>query len=127
MSYHQRVLTDRRNLFFPLPPFPSQVSPQEQSALVQGFTSPDTLQASGIHVDGKKYFTLQANERSIYGKQGVSISSSLSHSLFGLFSFEEGGEYSEKTHWRKQGGGRSSCHEPKTCLSRCALSFSPEG
>lgn len=60
--------------------------------MVNGFSSPDGLQASGIHVDGKKYFTLQANERSIYGKQGVSVKGLNSHpdSLFWLELTEEG-------------------------------------
>lgn len=48
------------------------ISPQEQTALIKGFDDPSPLQAGGLHVAGKKYFCLQANERSIYGKSGVS-------------------------------------------------------
>ncbi|CAO1620070.1 unnamed protein product [Sympodiomycopsis kandeliae] len=47
------------------------ISPQEQSALISGFDDPSPLQASGLHIAGKKYFTLQANDRSIYGKAGA--------------------------------------------------------
>lgn len=50
----------------------SQVTPQEQTALVKGFDDPSALQSGGLHVAGKKYFCLQANDRSIYGKAGVS-------------------------------------------------------
>jgi profilin len=49
------------------------VSPQEQSALTKGFDDPSPLQSGGLHVAGKKYFCLQANDRSIYGKAGVSV------------------------------------------------------
>jgi profilin len=49
-----------------------QPSAQEISSLVKGFDDPSALQAGGIHVSGKKYFALQANPRSIYGKQSVS-------------------------------------------------------
>ena len=48
-----------------------QLSPQEITNLVKGFDDPSPLQAGGIHVNGKKYFALQANPRSIYGKQSV--------------------------------------------------------
>lgn len=48
------------------------VSPKEASALISGFDDPSPLQAGGLHIAGKKYFTLQANDRSIYGKSGVS-------------------------------------------------------
>jgi profilin len=45
-------------------------SAQEITALVNGFTDASALQASGIRINNVKYFTLQANDRSIYGKQG---------------------------------------------------------
>ncbi|CEH17725.1 profilin [Ceraceosorus bombacis] len=47
------------------------ITPQEQQAIVSGFDDPSPLQAGGIHAGGKKYFTLSANPRSIYGKQGA--------------------------------------------------------
>ncbi|EGG06816.1 uncharacterized protein MELLADRAFT_35827, partial [Melampsora larici-populina 98AG31] len=47
-----------------------QVSPEEQSALTRGFEDQSTVQASGVHLAGVKYLTLQANERSIYGRKG---------------------------------------------------------
>ncbi|PWN37987.1 Profilin/allergen [Meira miltonrushii] len=47
-----------------------QPNQQEITALVSGFDDPSPLQAGGIHVNGVKYFALQANDRSIYGKQG---------------------------------------------------------
>ncbi|PWN30162.1 Profilin/allergen [Jaminaea rosea] len=47
------------------------VTPQEQTALVKGFDDPSPLQSGGLHVAGKKYFCLQANDRSIYGKAGA--------------------------------------------------------
>lgn len=49
-----------------------KVSPQEQTALIKGFEDPSPLQSGGLHVAGRKYFCLQANDRSIYGKSGVS-------------------------------------------------------
>ncbi|MBW0528100.1 hypothetical protein O181_067815 [Austropuccinia psidii MF-1] len=46
------------------------VSAQEQSDLLKGFDEPSTIQASGIHLASTKYLTIQANDRSIYGKKG---------------------------------------------------------
>ncbi|KAI0071356.1 profilin [Panus rudis PR-1116 ss-1] len=46
------------------------LSPEEQKALIDGFASPDKVQASGIRLAGQKFFTLSANDRSIYGKKG---------------------------------------------------------
>ena len=46
------------------------LSTEEQHAIIQGLTDPSHLQANGIYVSGKKYLTLQANPRSIYGKAG---------------------------------------------------------
>lgn len=54
-------------------PFLTQISPEEQQAIVKGLDDPTPLQASGIYANGKKYLTLQANPRSIYGKSGVRI------------------------------------------------------
>ncbi|CAO1630937.1 unnamed protein product [Parajaminaea phylloscopi] len=47
------------------------ITPQEQSALIKGFDDPSPLQSGGLHVAGRKYFCLQANDRSIYGKSGA--------------------------------------------------------
>merc|ERR1711874_359798 len=46
------------------------VSMEEQTAIIKGLDDPSPLQANGIFVSGKKYLTLQANPRSIYGKAG---------------------------------------------------------
>ncbi|WFD34972.1 profilin, required for normal timing of actin polymerization in response to thermal stress [Malassezia cuniculi] len=46
------------------------VAPNEQQAIIAGFDDPSALQANGIYANGKKYLTLQANPRSIYGKSG---------------------------------------------------------
>ncbi|WFC95829.1 profilin, required for normal timing of actin polymerization in response to thermal stress [Malassezia brasiliensis] len=47
------------------------ISPQEQQAIVSGLDDPAPLQANGIYANGKKFLTLQANPRSIYGKSGT--------------------------------------------------------
>ncbi|KAF9449876.1 Profilin/allergen [Macrolepiota fuliginosa MF-IS2] len=39
------------------------------TAIVSGFNAPDQVQANGIRAAGQKFFTLQAGERSIYGKK----------------------------------------------------------
>ncbi|KAL4400398.1 profilin, required for normal timing of actin polymerization in response to thermal stress [Malassezia pachydermatis] len=44
------------------------ISPEEQNAIIKGLDDPAPLQASGVYANGKKYLTLQANPRSIYGK-----------------------------------------------------------
>lgn len=49
-----------------------KITPQEQTALVKGFDDPTPLQSGGLFAGGRKYFCLQANDRSIYGKAGVS-------------------------------------------------------
>ncbi|KAI3624118.1 profilin, required for normal timing of actin polymerization in response to thermal stress [Malassezia furfur] len=46
------------------------ISPEEQQAIVKGLDDPAPLQANGIYANGKKFLTLQANPRSIYGKSG---------------------------------------------------------
>lgn len=48
-----------------------QLSAEEQKAIVTGFENPSSLQASGVRLAGQKFFTLQANDRSIYGKKAV--------------------------------------------------------
>ncbi|KAI0049320.1 profilin [Auriscalpium vulgare] len=45
------------------------LSPEEQKAVLGAFDHPDTVQASGFRLAGQKYFTLQVNSRSIYGKK----------------------------------------------------------
>ncbi|CCL99615.1 uncharacterized protein FIBRA_01633 [Fibroporia radiculosa] len=47
------------------------LSSDEQKAIIASFASPGTAQASGIRLAGQKFFTLQANERSIYGKKAA--------------------------------------------------------
>lgn len=51
----------------------SQLSPEEEKAIIAGFDKPDQVQANGIRAGGVKYFTLQAGTDNIYGKKGVSI------------------------------------------------------
>ncbi|KAE8211720.1 hypothetical protein CF319_g8427 [Tilletia indica] len=46
------------------------ISAEEQKALIDTFSNPETAQSAGLHIAGKKYFTLQVNDRSYYGKQG---------------------------------------------------------
>ncbi|KAE9393884.1 Profilin/allergen [Gymnopus androsaceus JB14] len=46
------------------------LAPEEQKALVDAFSHTDVVQASGLRIAGEKYFTLQANPRSIYLKKG---------------------------------------------------------
>lgn len=48
-----------------------QLSAQEQKAAINAFNDPSQTQANGIRLVGHKFFTLQANERSVYGKKGV--------------------------------------------------------
>jgi len=44
---------------------------QEIQKLKGGFTDASGLRATGIHLGGEKYFTLRADDRSIYGKKGA--------------------------------------------------------
>ncbi|KNC97293.1 profilin [Spizellomyces punctatus DAOM BR117] len=46
------------------------VAQNEVQTLIKSFTDASTIRASGIHLNGSKYFTLRADDRSIYGKQG---------------------------------------------------------
>jgi len=46
-----------------------EISPTEQAALTKGYSDPQSVQASGIKLANEKYFVIQANERSIYGKK----------------------------------------------------------
>ncbi|EGN94506.1 hypothetical protein SERLA73DRAFT_188444 [Serpula lacrymans var. lacrymans S7.3] len=45
------------------------IAPAEQKAIVESFKNPVAAQASGVRIIGQKFFTLQANDRSIYGKK----------------------------------------------------------
>ncbi|GJE98236.1 profilin [Phanerochaete sordida] len=46
------------------------LSADEQKAVVGAHANIDTVRASGIRLNGKKYFTLNADENSIQGKMG---------------------------------------------------------
>ncbi|KAI0002526.1 profilin [Russula compacta] len=46
------------------------LTPDEQKAIRESFSNPDKAFASGIKLAGKKYFTIQANDRSVYVKKG---------------------------------------------------------
>jgi profilin len=43
------------------------ISPDEQKAIIGGFNN-SNIQATGFRIAGVKYFTVKANERSIYGQ-----------------------------------------------------------
>ncbi|KAG7196223.1 profilin, required for normal timing of actin polymerization in response to thermal stress [Scheffersomyces spartinae] len=45
-----------------------QLEPTEIAAIAKGFDVPDDLQVHGLHIQGKKYFLVRADERSIQGK-----------------------------------------------------------
>jgi len=42
---------------------------EEQKNVVNAFKNPEAAQSSGVRLAGRKFFTLSANERSIYGKK----------------------------------------------------------
>ncbi|MFE2870951.1 profilin [Embleya sp. NPDC059259] len=46
------------------------VSPAEQHAIIAGYVKPDTIQASGVHLAGQKYFVLSVTDRTIQAKKG---------------------------------------------------------
>lgn len=48
-----------------------QLSPEEQKAAINAFSSPSETQAHGIKLAGQKFFTLQADSDRVYGKKGV--------------------------------------------------------
>lgn len=60
-----------------------QLSPEEQKAVINAFVDPTSTQASGFRLAGQKYFTLQVNDRSIYGKKQVRF---LSHTILFLYT-----------------------------------------
>lgn len=45
-----------------------QLEALEISEIAKGYADPSHLQAHGLHIKGRKYFLLRADERSIYGK-----------------------------------------------------------
>ncbi|MEV5762763.1 profilin [Streptomyces tendae] len=46
------------------------VSREEAETIMAGFTNNDVIRSMGIRANNQKYFTLRADARSIYGKQG---------------------------------------------------------
>ncbi|SCV66884.1 BQ2448_5530 [Microbotryum intermedium] len=48
-----------------------ELAPDEQANIVKAFSDPSSAQANGIRAAGNKFFTLAANERSIYGKKAA--------------------------------------------------------
>jgi len=47
------------------------LSPNEQTAIINAYNDLPATQANGVRAAGQKYFTLQANARSIYGKKAA--------------------------------------------------------
>ncbi|EOR01361.1 hypothetical protein E3P92_01531 [Wallemia ichthyophaga] len=47
-----------------------QLTPEEQRAIIGSFSNSEATQASGIKLNGQKFFTLQADEGKVYGKKG---------------------------------------------------------
>ncbi|KAI0826713.1 profilin [Trametes gibbosa] len=45
------------------------LSAEEQKAIIAGFNDATAVQGSGVRLAGQKFFVLQANPRSIYGKK----------------------------------------------------------
>lgn len=45
------------------------VKPEEMSVIVASFKDPSTVQASGFHVAGQKYITIQASPDNLYGRK----------------------------------------------------------
>jgi profilin len=45
------------------------LSTEEQRAAIAAFNNPEQAQASGVRLAGQKFFTLQCNPRSLYGKK----------------------------------------------------------
>jgi len=49
----------------------SQLSPEEQKAIVNGFTKPDVVTAGGLRLQGQKFFALRADDKTIQLKKSV--------------------------------------------------------
>jgi len=47
------------------------LSTEEFNAAINAFEKPEATQANGIRLAGQKFFTLSANQRSVYGKKGA--------------------------------------------------------
>ncbi|KAF8154506.1 profilin [Crassisporium funariophilum] len=47
------------------------ISTEEQKAIVDGFSKPDAIQASGVRLAGQKFFTLSIIDRTIQAKKGA--------------------------------------------------------
>ncbi|KAG0174499.1 profilin, required for normal timing of actin polymerization in response to thermal stress [Apophysomyces sp. BC1034] len=65
-----------------------QVQSSEMSEIIAAFADNTTVQANGVHVAGVKYFTLRADDRSIYGKQkadGVCLVKTLQAVIVGVY------------------------------------------
>ena len=54
-------------------PYRCQLSTEEQQKIISAFNKPDEVREHGVHLSGKKFFVLRADERSVYGRKGVSI------------------------------------------------------
>ncbi|KDE02766.1 profilin [Microbotryum lychnidis-dioicae p1A1 Lamole] len=48
-----------------------ELTSDEQANIVKAFSDPSSAQANGIRAAGNKFFTLAANDRSIYGKKAA--------------------------------------------------------
>ncbi|KAF9479134.1 profilin [Pholiota conissans] len=47
------------------------ISTEEQNAIIDGFKTPDKIQASGVRLAGQKYFTLSVIDRTIQVKKAA--------------------------------------------------------
>jgi len=48
-----------------------KLTSEEQKAVTVAFSNLEATRAGGIRLGGKKYFTLSATEKSVYGKKGA--------------------------------------------------------
>ncbi|KAI9282711.1 profilin [Sporodiniella umbellata] len=65
-----------------------QLQPEEIKEVIGGFSNPDPLLASGIHIANEKYFVIKADDRSLYGKknsEGVCIVKTTQAILVGTY------------------------------------------
>lgn len=49
----------------------TQIPADEQKAIVNMFKDPSSAAATGVKILGNKFFVINSNERSIYGKKQV--------------------------------------------------------
>ncbi|KAH9476062.1 Profilin-1A [Psilocybe cubensis] len=47
------------------------ITPEEQKAIIAGFSAPDTIQASGVRLAGQKFYTLFVIDRTIQAKKAA--------------------------------------------------------